>query len=416
MHTPQRVIETLLRMGVSVSVHAINAAITSLSAESRHAIQALGQTLLAAYAYDNFDVDLKKTVHTHGVTCEDLQCSSTLWENFPLNPHVNASTALKDRWKDLLNLHSDPLDATGLSHQDCFNSWKMLSDLVNFGPPYFHQFKNQLCNPGTVEAIPVIKTPILAVRVMHVCNSTVSDNICSVVELLQQGGIEDPVEIDDPDTDMLNMSEYVILFHGDLGTGEHLLAAQQRGAIEATRWKRFQHVIFIPSLFHLKMASADAIWRIFLQPISAWDDDSVLMQDIGMLRPKETGIYGSKPVEAKKHNSLHTDLDAFTASEPSFDDLKTMADQLAHNYIANHRTSKISGIRNTKSWYDESQTFVTKYEDTRLTRKLHNVAVSADMDMLRMPAFAIFLRLRTSPAVMCRCGWRCLQMLSASRC
>ncbi|KAG1846521.1 hypothetical protein C8R48DRAFT_616294, partial [Suillus tomentosus] len=247
MHTPQRVIETLSRMGVSISVHAINAAITSLSAESRHAIQALGQTLLAAYAYDNFDVDLKKTVHTvgesedmlihltsgllfplqHGVTCKDLRCSSTLWENSSLNPHVNTSTALKDRWKDPLNLHSDPLDATGLSHRDHFNSWKMLSDLVNFGPPYFCQFKDQLCDPETVEAIPVIKTPILAARAMHVCNSTASGNIRSVVELLQQGGIKDPVEIDNPDTDMPDMSEYVILFHGDFGTGEHLLAAQQ---------------------------------------------------------------------------------------------------------------------------------------------------------------------------------------------
>jgi hypothetical protein len=28
----------------------------------------------------------------------------------------------------------------------------------------------------------------------------------------------------------------------------------------------------------------------------------------------------------------------------------------------------------------------------------------------------VFLRLRTSPAAMCRCGWQYLQMLSASRC
>ncbi|KAG2093559.1 hypothetical protein BD769DRAFT_1678897 [Suillus cothurnatus] len=106
------------------------------------------------------------------------------------------------------------------------------------------------------------------------------------------------------------------------------------------------------------MASADAIWRTFLQPISARDDNSALMWDVGILRPKETGIYGSKPgfcrmhqlityngicrrldcwrVAAKKHNSVHLDLDAFAVSEPSFDDLKTMADQLACNYIANH--------------------------------------------------------------------------------
>ncbi|KAG2344671.1 hypothetical protein BDR05DRAFT_975433 [Suillus weaverae] len=247
MHTPQRVIETLSRMGISVSVHAINAAITSLSAESHRAIRALGQTLLAAYAYDNFDIDMKKTVHMvaesedtlihltsgllfplqHSVLCEDLRCSSTLWENSPLNPHVNASVVLKGGWKDLLNLHPDPLDTTGLSCQDRFNLWKMLSNLVNFGPLYFHQFKNQLCDPETVETIPVIKTPILAARAMHICNSTVSGNICSVDELLQQGGIQDPIEIDDLDMDMPYMSEYVMLFHGNLGTGEHLLAAQQ---------------------------------------------------------------------------------------------------------------------------------------------------------------------------------------------
>ncbi|KIJ10935.1 hypothetical protein PAXINDRAFT_40066, partial [Paxillus involutus ATCC 200175] len=60
-HTPQKVIETLARMGISVSVDAIHAAVQSLSAESHCAIQQLGRTLLAAYAYDNFDVDLKTT-------------------------------------------------------------------------------------------------------------------------------------------------------------------------------------------------------------------------------------------------------------------------------------------------------------------------------------------------------------------
>ncbi|KIK73180.1 hypothetical protein PAXRUDRAFT_179057, partial [Paxillus rubicundulus Ve08.2h10] len=37
-HTPQKVIETLARMGISVSVDAIHAAVRSLSAESHHAI------------------------------------------------------------------------------------------------------------------------------------------------------------------------------------------------------------------------------------------------------------------------------------------------------------------------------------------------------------------------------------------
>ncbi|KAG1802200.1 uncharacterized protein HD556DRAFT_1228210 [Suillus plorans] len=246
VHTPQKVINTLSRMGVSVSVDTINAAVLSLSAESHRAIHALGQTLLASYAYDNFNVDLKKTVHTvsdsedtlvhltsgllfllqHGVTRKDLRCSMTLWEKSPLNLRLNLSTVtMKGGWKDLLQLHPDSLNAAGLSCRDRFNSWKMLSDLINHGPLYFRQFKDQLGDLERVDSIPVIKTPILAAHAMHLSNSTVSGNISSVVELLRQGGIEDPDEIDD--LDMPDMSEYVVLFHGNLGSGERLQAAQQ---------------------------------------------------------------------------------------------------------------------------------------------------------------------------------------------
>ncbi|KAG2030298.1 hypothetical protein BDR03DRAFT_824581, partial [Suillus americanus] len=63
-HAPQNVIETLLQMGICVSVNLINTAIMSLSKEAHRSISALGQTLLASYAYNNFDVDLKSTVHT----------------------------------------------------------------------------------------------------------------------------------------------------------------------------------------------------------------------------------------------------------------------------------------------------------------------------------------------------------------
>lgn len=58
-HAPQKVIKTLAHMGLSVSLSSINAGIQSLSRESSHTMKALGCTMLAAYAYDNFDVDLK---------------------------------------------------------------------------------------------------------------------------------------------------------------------------------------------------------------------------------------------------------------------------------------------------------------------------------------------------------------------
>ncbi|KAG2029198.1 hypothetical protein BDR03DRAFT_936873 [Suillus americanus] len=246
VHAPQKVIETLSRMGICVSVDSINTAVLSLSKEAHHGISALGQTLLASYAYDNFDVDLKSTVHTvdksedtlkhltagllfplqHGITLNDLRCSNALWETSPLNPQVESvDITSKKGWKDLLTLHPDPLNEAGLSMRDRFNAWKILSDLIEFGPTYFRQFKDRLRHPESVEIIPSTKTPILASRAMDISNSTVSGNINSVLELLKQGNIEDPAEYNPPPA--LDVSEYVTLFHGNLGTGERLQAALQ---------------------------------------------------------------------------------------------------------------------------------------------------------------------------------------------
>ncbi|KAG1903146.1 uncharacterized protein F5891DRAFT_978176 [Suillus fuscotomentosus] len=59
MHTPQNVVDTLARIGISISTDTIHAAVKSMSAESQNAMRELGQSLLMSYAYDNFDVDLK---------------------------------------------------------------------------------------------------------------------------------------------------------------------------------------------------------------------------------------------------------------------------------------------------------------------------------------------------------------------
>ncbi|KAI5999085.1 hypothetical protein EDD15DRAFT_2160888, partial [Pisolithus albus] len=98
-HAPYKVIDTLAHLGISVSTDTINRAIQSLSQESQNSLQRLGQSLLASYTYDNFDVDLKHDTLTveksndslkhltsglmfplvHGVTLDDLKCSEDLW-------------------------------------------------------------------------------------------------------------------------------------------------------------------------------------------------------------------------------------------------------------------------------------------------------------------------------------------------
>ncbi|KAG1883647.1 hypothetical protein F4604DRAFT_1878913 [Suillus subluteus] len=128
-----------------------------------------------------------------------------------------------------------------------------------------------------------------------------------------------------------------MLFHSDFGTGEHLQAALQRCTIESTPWNHLQHVIFIPGLFHLKMASADAIWRTFLQHSSARLDENALMRD--------TGIYGSKPGFHRMHqlitySGICWHLDCWRV-EPLFDDLLAMADAIAKEHVADHRLRRM---------------------------------------------------------------------------
>ncbi|KAI5982306.1 hypothetical protein EDD15DRAFT_2324236 [Pisolithus albus] len=358
-HAPYKVIDTLAHLGISVSTDTINRAIQSLSQESQNSLQRLGQSLLASYAYDNFDVDLKHDTPTveksndslkhltsglmfplvHGVTLDDLKCSEDLWRKSALNPLVDEPhTPPKRAWWDLLE-RLQPERSTSSMNASCrnqFNSWMFLHDLF--------------------EQIPTVKTPIFAARAMDINNSTVSGNIQAVMELLEQGRVEDPAVTSEAAIgDLPDISKYVVLMHGDLGTGERLQAAQLRRSIESTSWNRLQHIIFIPGLFHLKMACADALWHCFIYPSTVRKDETSLMRDVAQLRPRETGIFATKPGFRRMHQLVgyagicrrldcwrvhackqkgFSSLEAFAHSKPTLDDLKAMAEEITCTYVA----------------------------------------------------------------------------------
>ncbi|KAG2140008.1 hypothetical protein BD769DRAFT_1350350, partial [Suillus cothurnatus] len=208
-----------------------------------------------------------------------------------------------------------------------FNSWKILSDLIEYGPTYFCQFKDHLGHPESVEMIPMAKTKILASQAMDISNSTVSGNINSVLELLKQGNIEDPAECDP--LQRIDVSEYIVLFHSDLGTGEHLQAALQQCTIKNTPWNHLQHVIFIPSLFHLKMASIYGLKPGFHRMHQLITHSGICW------------CLDCWRVQVKKNESSHVNLDAFAASEPLFDNLLAMADVIAKDYVADYRLRRM---------------------------------------------------------------------------
>ena len=79
---------------------------------------------------------------------------------------------------------------------------------------------------------------------------------------------------------------------GDLATFEHVLGVLQCCTIEGTPWHCFQFVVFVMGLFHLKMACADSIQQIFIEPKHTQEDANGLMAFVGLYHPCETGKIG----------------------------------------------------------------------------------------------------------------------------
>ncbi|KAJ7899220.1 hypothetical protein B0H14DRAFT_3543559 [Mycena olivaceomarginata] len=371
-NTPSKVIETLASMGISISVDSIHNAIRSLSRETYERLRTMGQSLLVSYAYDNFDINFPNLVPTvekstdtlthmtsggliymeHGVKEVDLRCSEELWKNNPLNPEFDASKAPPPRTvTDLEDLHPEQDHPSGLTRRERFNAWKFLFDILTYGPHFFHQFLSVLGLPEMIEQIPVVKMR------WGTGKSTVAGNLKVVPDILEQGGVGDPTQDKDSiwESTLLSIVAYVILFHGDLGTGERLMTLLQRRSIEHSPWQRYQYVIYVMGLFHLKMACADAIWRIFIEPTAA------------LHRPNETGQIGKDPgfrrmhevimhtgtalrldawrVELNRRNPTWKSLDDFAASKPTFSELVKISEHLASHYVAGAEDLNIYEVR-----------------------------------------------------------------------
>jgi hypothetical protein len=316
-------------------------AVRVLSSETYETLCEMGQTLLVGYTYNNYDVDFKTITPTiekagdtlthltsgtlimleHGVTQEDLKCSDELWNKSPLNPLLE-SPPLPHTCHNLLNLHPETGHASGLTRWQCYVSWKFQSNLIEYGPIYFRKFSTTLLAVESIDQIPVVKMRYAPARSMDVNESTHAGNIGAMSSLLDQGGVGDPQDNADgakqKRSDIrkkVSLLNYVVLFFGDLATFECVLGILQRRSIEGTPWRHFQFVMFVMGLFHLKMACADAIWRIFIEPKNARQDTNSLMAFVGLYHPRETGKIGSAPGfrrmhEVIQHNGIALQLDA----------------------------------------------------------------------------------------------------------
>lgn len=286
--------------------------------------------MTAGIAYDNIDITLKAAVPTvkkstenlkhltsglffplmHGVTSEHLKCLKQLWEKSPYNPDNFGVKLDKKTYLDLAHLLKSNKDENSMTPRDRFIAWLYLWDLCTYGPPYFQMLLNQIGKTEPIEAIPVIKTDILPAYAMEVNNSTVSGNIQAIDRILEQGGILNPKDIlDDDCSPAVDISEYIVITHGDLGTGERIQSIFECCGIEETEYQHKQMIYFCPGLFHCRMACADTLHCLLVKPEDISNDSMSLMNDVKVLWPHETYLIQTKPTFWQMHQVInHTGI------------------------------------------------------------------------------------------------------------
>ncbi|KAF7969655.1 hypothetical protein HWV62_26759 [Athelia sp. TMB] len=142
---PETIVEPLSRLGVLLTTSSINNMVKNLSVESTVEMKALGHTLLASYAYDNVDIDLKHATPTgdalhdtlihltsatmikidHGITPEMLACSEMLWRQCKHSPKANLSDVpAMTSYIHLLDIHPEDEHPSGLTRRKRFRVWR----------------------------------------------------------------------------------------------------------------------------------------------------------------------------------------------------------------------------------------------------------------------------------------------------
>ncbi|KAG1730877.1 hypothetical protein EDB19DRAFT_1896988 [Suillus lakei] len=256
MSVPQKVIDVLAHAGLSISVTSIHNAIHSMSKEVAANIKQGIRSLKVSFAYDNFDIDFKTsepTIGHHstfvsatsttllplvGIDNPDaLHCSTALWGANSRNPAPSIAAVEIDEF-DMLKHHindtySRPKPGKRISPRLTAFVWHVRNILVQHGW-YFGTFADKLGEPESVLWIPVTKTDQIPFHSMRIKQSTADGNMEVMENLLRQGGIGDPTDKDFESAGDVDMSEYVLLIHGDLLTKEWLNMVRDTRRIEST--------------------------------------------------------------------------------------------------------------------------------------------------------------------------------------
>ncbi|KAG8999248.1 hypothetical protein FRB90_012122 [Tulasnella sp. 427] len=149
-----------------------------------------------------------------------------------------------------------------------------------------------------------------------------------------------------------------MLTHGDLGTGEKIASLQKSRSIEWTLIKHLAHIVFIPGMFHIKMACATSIWKLYISGSQPKKGEMALTSSIfafcAMLRPKEIAKLKSNPGFRMTHDLINhvvlaTILEAWSEEiqrrhgisvaqwidkKPKWEELTDISHEIVRSYVA----------------------------------------------------------------------------------
>lgn len=157
--------------------------------------------------------------------------------------------------------------------------------------------------------------------------------------------------------------------------------------------------MFLPGLFHFEMACADALWRTWVQPNAARKDPNSMFYHAGILRPNESGKFGTKPgyqrmhhviqhdiwaamldcwrIEARSTNVAWLSLEDFARDDPPWELIVEMSTKITEKYVG--IVSKVCDLRNKS---DRDQIFenqVLRNRDELLYLELHHAIKAGDI-------------------------------------
>src|SRR5258708_5543469 len=160
--------------------------------------------------------------------------------------------------------------------------WFIKSVLIDNYLP--NKYKDLLGPIPSSKWIPIRKTIQQPACAMHIKASSTDGNVEIIENMEQQLGTPDEW-----------YNSYVCLCHGDLGTQQCHDTTMSFHSIEKSAMDRFQWLIPVPGVFHIRMAAVDAIWRTHIRDRKVRENTGGTFELFCMLCPKDSSKLATNP-------------------------------------------------------------------------------------------------------------------------